>query len=168
VRWSVSATAAPSSCRSETWTVITLGSRADFDDRPAAIFPTTAWLGRVIDGFGNPTDGKGPLPVGPESYPLKANPPPASSRARVGAKMDLGVRAMNAFTTLCQGQRMGIFAGSGVGKSTLMAMPRAQFRCGCHCYCARRRTRPRSEGIHRRRSRRGRPCAFGRCRRDIG
>src|ERR1700742_3826379 len=101
---------------------ITLGARADFEDRPAAIFPTTGWLGRVIDGFGNPTDGQGPLPVGPEAYPLKANPPPASSRGRVGAKLDLGVRAMNTFTTLCQGQRMGIFAGSGVGKSTLMAM----------------------------------------------
>jgi flagellum-specific ATP synthase len=101
---------------------ITLGARADFDDRPAAICPSTAWLGRVIDGFGNPSDGKGPLPAGPEAYPLKNNPPPAASRARVGAKLDLGVRAMNAFTTLCQGQRMGIFAGSGVGKSTLMAM----------------------------------------------
>jgi flagellum-specific ATP synthase len=101
---------------------MTLGARADFDDSPAVIHPTTAWLGRVVDGFGNPADGKGPLPHGPEAYPLKANPPPAASRGRVGAKLDLGVRAMNAFTTLCEGQRMGIFAGSGVGKSTLMAM----------------------------------------------
>jgi flagellum-specific ATP synthase len=101
---------------------MTLGARADFEDRPAVIYPTTAWLGRTVDGFGNPSDGKGPLPLGPEAYPLKANPPPAASRARVGAKLDLGVRAMNAFTTLCQGQRMGIFSGSGVGKSTLMAM----------------------------------------------
>ena len=101
---------------------ITLGARADFDDSPAAIFPNAAWLGRVIDGFGNPADGKGALTRGPEPYPLKANPPPATSRARVGAKLDLGVRAMNAFTTCCQGQRMGIFSGSGVGKSTLLAM----------------------------------------------
>ncbi len=101
---------------------ITLGARADFDDQPAMIFPSTAWLGRVIDGFGKPTDGKGPLQKGAEPYPLKANPPPASSRARVGAKLDLGVRALNAFATCCKGQRMGIFSGSGVGKSTLLAM----------------------------------------------
>jgi flagellum-specific ATP synthase len=101
---------------------MTLGARADFDNRPAVVFPSKGWLGRVVDGFGNPTDGKGPLPHGTEPYPLKANPPPAASRARVGAKLDLGVRAMNTFTTCCQGQRMGIFSGSGVGKSTLMAM----------------------------------------------
>ncbi|MEI9887310.1 MAG: FliI/YscN family ATPase [Rhizomicrobium sp.] len=101
---------------------LTLGARADFDDSPAVIFPSQAWLGRVIDGFGNPSDGKGPLPAGPEAYPLKASPPPAASRARVGAKLDLGVRALNAFATCCQGQRMGIFSGSGVGKSTLLSM----------------------------------------------
>jgi flagellum-specific ATP synthase len=101
---------------------MTLGARADFIDQPAVIFPNRAWLGRVIDGFGNPADGKGPLPIGAEPCPLKANPPPAAARARVGGKLDLGVRAMNAFTTCCQGQRMGIFSGSGVGKSTLMAM----------------------------------------------
>ncbi|HEY4942865.1 MAG TPA: flagellar protein export ATPase FliI [Rhizomicrobium sp.] len=101
---------------------MTLGARADFDDSPAVIFPSSAWLGRVIDGFGNPADGKGPLPVGPEPYPLKANPPPAASRARVGAKLDLGIRALNAFATCCRGQRMGIFSGSGVGKSTLLSM----------------------------------------------
>ncbi len=101
---------------------LTLGARADFDDSPAAIFPSTAWLGRVVDGFGNPADGKGSLPHGPQPYPLKASPPPAASRARVGAKLDLGIRAMNAFTTCCKGQRMGIFSGSGVGKSTLLSM----------------------------------------------
>jgi flagellum-specific ATP synthase len=101
---------------------LTLGARADFEDMPAVIHPSTAWLGRVLDGFGNPTDGLGPLPKGPDAYPLKANPPPASARARVGAKLDLGVRAMNVFTTCCLGQRMGIFAGSGVGKSTLLSM----------------------------------------------
>ncbi|MGZ5923977.1 MAG: flagellar protein export ATPase FliI [Rhizomicrobium sp.] len=101
---------------------ITLGARADFDDQPAVIFPSSAWLGRVVDGFGNPTDGKGPLQQGQNGYPLKASPPPAASRGRVGAKLDLGVRALNAFATCCKGQRMGIFSGSGVGKSTLLAM----------------------------------------------
>ena len=101
---------------------IALGARADFEDRPAVIRPSAAWLGRVIDGFGHAMDGKGPLPQGPKAYPLKASPPPATQRARMGGKLDLGVRAMNAFTTCCAGQRMGIFAGSGVGKSILLSM----------------------------------------------
>jgi len=101
---------------------ITLGARTDFEDRPASIYPCTAWLGRVIDGFGNPTDDKGPLPQGPKSYPIKAPPPAATKRARVGGKLDLGIRALNQFTTCCAGQRMGIFSGSGVGKSTLLSM----------------------------------------------
>jgi flagellum-specific ATP synthase len=101
---------------------ITLGARADFEDRPASIFPSRAWLGRVIDGFGAPLDGKGPLVQGTIAYPIKAAPPPATSRGRVGKKLDLGIRAMNTFTTCCAGQRMGIFSGSGVGKSTLLSM----------------------------------------------
>jgi len=101
---------------------MTLGARADFEVNPASIFPSTGWLGRILDAFGNPSDGLGPLPQGPKAYPLKGHPPAAQSRNRVGGKLDLGVRALNAFVTCCQGQRMGIFAGSGVGKSSLMAM----------------------------------------------
>jgi flagellum-specific ATP synthase len=101
---------------------VTLGARAEFEDRPISIFPSKAWLGRVIDAFARPTDGKGPLPEGPVAYSVKNAPPPASLRARLGGKLDLGIRAMNAFTTCCKGQRMGIFAGSGVGKSTVLAM----------------------------------------------
>src|ERR1700754_1305139 len=51
---------------------ITLGARADFEDRPFSIHPSKAWLGRVIDGFGQPVDGKGALPQGTISYPIKA------------------------------------------------------------------------------------------------
>jgi len=101
---------------------ITLGARADFEDRPASIYPSRAWLGRVIDGFGQPMDGKGPLPLGMTAYPLKAPPIAATRRGRVGKKLDLGIRALNAFATCCAGQRMGIFSGSGVGKSTLLSM----------------------------------------------
>src|SRR5215469_10457435 len=101
---------------------ITLGARADFEDRPASIFPCRAWLGRVIDGFAQPVDGKGPLVQGKVAYPIKAAPPPATLRGRVGKKLDLGIRAMNTFTTCCAGQRMGIFSGSGVRKSTLLSM----------------------------------------------
>ncbi|MBI3675710.1 MAG: flagellar protein export ATPase FliI [Proteobacteria bacterium] len=101
---------------------VTLGARADFDDQPAAIYPSTAWLGRVIDGFGKPVDGKGVLPLGTKAYRLQAQAPSAHARGRVCGKLDLGVKALNQFTTCCKGQRMGIFAGSGVGKSTLLAM----------------------------------------------
>ena len=101
---------------------ISLGARADFENSPASIYPCKAWLGRVLNGFGEVMDGLGPLPQGRVPYPLKAAPPRATARARVGAKLDLGIRALNAFTTCCKGQRMGIFSGSGVGKSTLLAM----------------------------------------------
>ncbi len=88
----------------------------------SAVRPTKAWLGRIIDSFGQPIDGKGPLPQGIAAYPLRASPPAAHARARVGARLDLGVRAMNVFTTCCRGQRLGVFAGSGVGKSVLLSM----------------------------------------------
>lgn len=84
--------------------------------------PNPLWLGRVIDAFGQPLDGLGPLPQGPHPIAVTAGPPPAHGRARVGARMDVGVRALNLFAALCRGQRMGIFAGSGVGKSVLLSM----------------------------------------------
>jgi len=95
----------------------------------AAVRPTRAWLGRIIDAFGQPIDGKGPLPQGQAAYPLRSPPPPAHARARVGERLDLGVRAMNAFTTTCRGQRLGIFAGSGVGKSVLLSMLAREASC---------------------------------------
>ncbi len=86
------------------------------------IRPGPQWLGRVVDALGRPIDGL-PPPLGGESiYPFRADPPPAHTRRRVGPPLDLGVRAMNAFLTCCTGQRMGIFAGSGVGKSVLLSM----------------------------------------------
>jgi flagellum-specific ATP synthase len=88
----------------------------------SAVRPTKAWLGRIINAFGEPIDGKGSLGQGVATYPLRAAPPAAHARGRVGERIDLGVRAMNVFTTCCRGQRLGVFAGSGVGKSVLLSM----------------------------------------------
>jgi flagellum-specific ATP synthase len=98
------------------------GCRAIVTAVPGAVRPTPGWLGRVVNAMGEPIDDKGPLPVGPDPVPFRNNPPPAHARRRVGEPLDLGVRALNTFTTCCRGQRMGIFAGSGVGKSVLLSM----------------------------------------------
>jgi flagellum-specific ATP synthase len=103
-------------------TGVRLGCKAVFKRSEGAAYPSEAWLGRVVNADGEPIDGKGPIVRGGEAYPLKQVPLPAHQRARVGAPLDMGVRALNTFTTLCDGQRMGIFAGSGVGKSVLMSM----------------------------------------------
>ncbi|MEN6469830.1 MAG: flagellar protein export ATPase FliI [Smithella sp.] len=78
-------------------------------------------LGRVINGLGNPIDGKGPIHFEDE-YPIYAEPINPLDRGRIKEPMDLGVRALNGLFTCGKGQRMGIFAGSGVGKSVLMGM----------------------------------------------
>lgn len=101
---------------------IGLGCRADAAAGQPVIMPTQAWLGRVINALGQPIDGKGPLPQGRFAMPIRNTPPPANSRQRVGGKLDLGVRALNTFLTCCAGQRMGIFSGSGVGKSSMLSM----------------------------------------------
>lgn len=78
-------------------------------------------LGRVIDGLGNPMDGKGPLRTEIQ-YPLYAEPLNPMQRERIFEPVDVGVRAINGLLTLGKGQRIGILAGSGVGKSTLLGM----------------------------------------------
>jgi flagellum-specific ATP synthase len=101
---------------------VRLGCRAIFFGHDGAAYPSMQWLGRVIDANGEPIDGKGPVVRGEKAYPLRNTPLAAHDRQRVGAPLDLGVRALNTFTTICDGQRLGIFAGSGVGKSVLMSM----------------------------------------------
>jgi flagellum-specific ATP synthase len=105
------------------------GAEIRIQPEGATVRPHKAWLGRIVNAFGEPIDGKGPLPRGPAAYPLRAPPPAAHARGRVGGRLDLGVRAMNVFTTTCRGQRLGIFAGSGVGKSVLLSMLARQADC---------------------------------------
>jgi flagellum-specific ATP synthase len=98
------------------------GCRAVVSGVAGSVRPSLGWLGRVVDAMGRPIDGKGPLSAGASPVPFRNTPPPAHARRRVGAPLDLGVRALNTFLTCCRGQRLGIFAGSGVGKSVLLSM----------------------------------------------
>lgn len=78
-------------------------------------------LGRILDGLGNPIDGEGAL-SGDVEYPLHESPPHPLSRLRIEEKLSVGVRAIDGLITVGRGQRIGIMAGSGVGKSTLLGM----------------------------------------------
>lgn len=98
------------------------GARAVFLKGPPAIYPSPAFLGRIIDGLGAPCDGGPPLQTGVCAQALRAAPPPAARRQRLGPRVDFGVKALNAFAVARAGQRLGVFSGSGVGKSSLLAM----------------------------------------------
>lgn len=78
-------------------------------------------IGRVVDAVGNPLDGKPPIRSA-SKMPINGMPPNPMSRPRIDTKMELGVRSIDGLMTFGKGQRMGIFAGSGVGKSTLLGM----------------------------------------------
>jgi flagellum-specific ATP synthase len=97
------------------------GARITSSGAGSDILVSKALLGRVIDCFGRPLDGKPLLPTG-DLVPLYRDPPNPISRKRINRTLDLGVRAINCFLTIGAGQRIGIMAGSGVGKSTLLGM----------------------------------------------
>lgn len=98
------------------------GSRVEYNFEPTGLTVSDGWLGRVVDPLGGPIDGKGPLAASLTRQPVRAAPPDAARRARLGNRLSLGVKALDAFTTCREGQRLGLFAGSGVGKSTLLSM----------------------------------------------
>lgn len=98
------------------------GSEVVRTGEPFKIAVGDALLGRVIDAMGKPLDGKGPLGPMKENYPIHREPPPAMERRRIETPVVTGVRAIDSLLTLGEGQRLGIFAGSGVGKSTLLGM----------------------------------------------
>lgn len=90
--------------------------------RALALCPDESWKGRVIDAFARAIDGGPPLAQGSQAVPLDRAPPAAFHRERVSEPVFTGVRAIDVFMPLCAGQRIGVFAGSGVGKSTLLSM----------------------------------------------
>ncbi len=98
-----------------------IGARA-YRAESLVLWPHDEWKGRVIDALGRPIDDAGELKQGDRPVPFDAEPPPALRRARVRDPIKTGIRVIDLFTPLCAGQRIGVFAGSGVGKSSLLAM----------------------------------------------
>lgn len=97
---------------------VALGDRVLLD-RNTGISPGTHWVGRIIDPDGNPLDGA-PLLPGLSPRPLQTSPPAAAARRHLGARMDTGHVVFDTMLPIVRGQRIGLFAGSGVGKSSLM------------------------------------------------
>lgn len=86
---------------------------------PPTIHPSPQWIGRILDASGQPLDGA-PIARGVHAVPLKAPPPPAHKRRPLGPRMETGVPVFNTMLPIVKGQRIGLFAGSGVGKSSLL------------------------------------------------
>ncbi|MCD6273393.1 MAG: flagellar protein export ATPase FliI [Deltaproteobacteria bacterium] len=97
------------------------GSRVVAKEQKALIAVGNDLLGRVIDGLGNPLDNKGMIRTD-DKYPVYAEPLNPLDRSRIKKPLDIGIRAVNGLLTIGCGQRLGIFAGSGVGKSVLLGM----------------------------------------------
>ncbi|MFE3836776.1 FliI/YscN family ATPase [Pseudogemmobacter sonorensis] len=87
---------------------------------PVAIAPDRGWLGRIVDPLGRPLDGR-PLLSGVARRPMLGPPPPAAARRGLGGRLSTGIAAFDTLLPLARGQRIGLFAGSGVGKSSLLA-----------------------------------------------
>ncbi len=100
---------------------ISPGALVRTSPQPLTVPVGAGLLGRVIDGLGNPIDGKGPIEA-KYKQPVYNNPPDPLNRKRITEPLSTGVRAIDGLVTIGKGQRVGIFAGSGVGKSVLLGM----------------------------------------------
>jgi flagellum-specific ATP synthase len=97
------------------------GSLIESQDEYPTINVTSKLIGRVIDGNGRPLDGKGPIPLGTE-YPIMGSPINPLNKKRITQPLDVGIRSIDGLLTCAKGQRLGIMAGTGVGKSVLLGM----------------------------------------------
>lgn len=104
------------------WDGVAVGDPIELVLHDDAISPDDSWIGTVVDALGRPLSYTPRRPRSGKRLARKAHPPRAFERRRVGEKLQTQVKCIDVFTPICRGQRMGIFAGSGVGKSTLMAM----------------------------------------------
>jgi flagellum-specific ATP synthase len=98
---------------------LAIGTRVELAGR-SEIAPDASWIGRIVDPFGRALDGR-PLLPGRVPRALRAPAPPAARRRRLGGRLETGVAVFNTLLPLVRGQRIGLFAGSGVGKSSLLA-----------------------------------------------
>jgi flagellum-specific ATP synthase len=98
---------------------IGLGDRVRHDG-PPALWPDDSWIGRIIDPSGHPLDGR-PIAAGKTRRHYLAPPPPAGTRRGLGPRLETGIAAFNTLLPIARGQRLGLFSGSGVGKSSLLA-----------------------------------------------
>ncbi len=96
-----------------------IGARAELLGAPR-LTPCTDWIGRIVDPLGQPLDGRA-LPQGERAMRYRAAPPPAAGRKRLGARLETGLAIFDTILPIVRGQRLGLFAGSGVGKSTLLS-----------------------------------------------
>ncbi len=103
-------------------TDVQIGSRVHLFREVFTLRPDQSWRGRVLNAVGLPIDDVGPAAQAADIYDIDGQPPLPMSRARVTRPLKTGIRAVDVFSPLCAGQRIGIFAGSGVGKTTLLSM----------------------------------------------
>ncbi|PZO65329.1 MAG: flagellum-specific ATP synthase FliI [Paracoccus denitrificans] len=99
---------------------LTIGAEVELTFAPT-LSPANDWVGRIIDPLGRPLDGR-PLMAGPVERGFRPSPPAATTRRRLGARLATGLAAFDTLLPIVRGQRIGLFAGSGVGKSTLLSL----------------------------------------------
>lgn len=104
------------------WEGVSAGNQVEVILHGDSISPDETWIGTVVDALGRPLSYTKRKPMPRKASTARNQPPRAFERKRIGAKLDTNIKCVDLFTPICRGQRMGIFAGSGVGKSTLMAM----------------------------------------------
>ena len=119
---------------------------------PAGVHPAESWVGRIVDAFGQPLDGR-PLAPGAASATLRRAPPPPATRKGLGARLATGLCVFDTILPIARGQRIGVFAGSGIGKSIAARRPRPRHRGRHRGLCADRRARPRAARLRRQRAR---------------